>query len=68
MEYEGEAIGVYKEEDGTSPFGFGALSPSGLPARVESGRKKLGLPCHGSRFDFYGNLIDNPAQEGLQHA
>lgn len=24
-------------------------------------------PCHGSRFDSDGNLIDNPAQEGLKN-
>ena len=24
-------------------------------------------PCHGSRFDFKGNLLDGPAQEGIQH-
>ncbi|MFR8874812.1 MAG: hypothetical protein ACLVHV_16070 [Oscillospiraceae bacterium] len=23
--------------------------------------------CHGSRFDYKGNLIDNPAQEDLCH-
>lgn len=23
-------------------------------------------PCHGSRFDINGNLIDNPAQTGLE--
>ena len=24
-------------------------------------------PCHGSRFDFKGNLLDGPAQEGIRY-
>ena len=28
--------------------------------------KSWDCPCHGSRFDYRGNLIDNPAQEGLE--
>jgi len=29
--------------------------------------KSWDCPCHGSRFDYKGNLIDNPAQEDLCH-
>lgn len=25
-------------------------------------------PCHGSRFDYEGNLLEGPAQEGIHHA
>ena len=68
VEYEGEAIGVYKEEDGTSHLVSARCPHLGCRLEWNPDEKSWDCPCHGSRFDFYGNLIDNPAQEGLQHA
>lgn len=68
VEYEGEKIGVYKNEDG-EPFFVSTRCPH-LGCQLEWNPDELSwdCPCHGSRFDYKGALIDNPAQEDINHA
>lgn len=68
IEYEGEKIGVYKNEDG-EPFFVSTRCPH-LGCQLEWNPDELSwdCPCHGSRFDYKGALIDNPAQEEIKHA
>lgn len=61
--YNGKKAGVYKNESGKC-FAVDARCPH-LGCRLEwnPDEKSWDCPCHGSRFDYLGRLIDNPAQK-----
>ncbi len=68
VEYEGEKVGVYKDED-ENVFVVSTQCPHlGCQVEWNPDEKSWDCPCHGSRFDYKGNLIDNPAQTNLQSA
>ncbi len=62
---DGEKYGVYKDESGRI-FTVSTRCPH-LGCRLEwnPDEKSWDCPCHGSRFDYMGHLIDNPAQIDL---
>lgn len=61
--YNGKRAGVYKDENGEC-FAVSPKCPH-LGCRLEwnPDEKTWDCPCHGSRFDYHGELIDNPAQK-----
>lgn len=65
VEVEGEKAGVYKDQDGRT-YVISPRCPH-LGCQLEWNPDELSwdCPCHGSRFDYKGNLLNNPAQEGL---
>ena len=67
VSWNGEKVGVYKDETGTC-FAVSVRCPHlGCQLEWNPEEKSWDCPCHGSRFDYRGNLIDGPAQEDLQH-
>lgn len=61
---EGKA-GVYKTEEGTI-YQVGIICPHlGCELVWNPDEKTWDCPCHGSRFDYQGNLLEGPAQEGI---
>ncbi|HIZ56702.1 MAG TPA: FAD-dependent oxidoreductase [Firmicutes bacterium] len=67
VEYQGEKVGVYKDETG-KVFAVSIKCPHlGCQLEWNPDEKSWDCPCHGSRFDYHGRLLDDPAQEGLQH-
>lgn len=65
VEYEGRKVGAYKDEEGEI-----YLVPTGCPhlgCQLEwnPDEKSWDCPCHGSRFDYKGRLLDAPANEDL---
>jgi len=68
VECGGEKMGVYKDEQG-QVFVVSSRCPHlGCQLEWNPDEKSWDCPCHGSRFDFHGNLIDNPAQTNLEDA
>ena len=65
VEYDGNKVGVYKNQEGES-FLVSIRCPH-LGCQLEWNPDELSwdCPCHGSRFDYKGNLIDNPAGKGI---
>lgn len=55
-------MGVYRDEEGK----FHAVSPRcphlGCQLSWNPDEKSWDCPCHGSRFDYDGNLLSGPAQ------
>ncbi len=67
VEYEGHKMGVYKDESG-QVFVVSTRCPHlGCQLEWNPGERSWDCPCHGSRFDYMGKLIDNPALGGLEH-
>ena len=61
----GEKVGVYKDEDGKIYPVTIRCPHLGCRLSRNPDEKSWDCPCHGSRFDRYGNLISGPAQEGI---
>lgn len=61
VKYEGQKIALYKDEDG-KVYG---LSPTcnhmGCSINWNTAEKSWDCPCHGSRFNMYGEMITGPA-------
>lgn len=67
IEYEGKKAGAYKDENG-EVFVVSLTCPHlGCVLQWNPEELTWDCPCHGSRFDYKGNLIDNPAKEDLTH-
>ena len=67
IEHDGEKVGVYKDENGQT-FTVTVKCPHlGCQLEWNPDEKSWDCPCHGSRFDHTGELIDNPAMDGLAH-
>ena len=62
VEYRGEKLGVYKD-DGGEVFCVSVRCPHlGCQLEWNPDEKSWDCPCHGSRFDYRGRLLDGPAQ------
>lgn len=65
VEYEGQKLGVYRDEAGQT-FAVSIKCPHlGCQLEWNPDEKSWDCPCHGSRFDYQGRLLDGPAQEDL---
>lgn len=63
---DGEKAGVYKDEHGEVFLVSTRCPHLGCQVEWNPDEKSWDCPCHGSRFDYKGKLIDNPAQEDLE--
>lgn len=65
VEYEGKKVGIYKDKDGN----IFAIEPYckhlGCELSWNNLEKTWDCPCHGSRYDYTGKLINEPATEDL---
>lgn len=68
VNFNGEKVGVYKDETG-KVFTVSTRCPHlGCQLEWNPDEKCWECPCHGSRFDYMGHLVDNPAQNNLEGA
>lgn len=61
----GKKVGVYKEEDGTIHAVELRCPHLGCQVEWNPDEQSWDCPCHGSRFDYHGQLISGPAQKDL---
>ncbi len=61
IRYDGQRVGVYRDED--DKYYFVTTKCPHLGCKLEWNQNEMtwDCPCHGSRFDYRGNLINNPA-------
>lgn len=62
---DGQKIGVYRDKD--DKYYFVSTKCPHLGCSLEWNQNELtwDCPCHGSRFDYRGNLINNPAMRDV---
>ncbi|HOA32464.1 MAG: FAD-dependent oxidoreductase [Clostridia bacterium] len=61
IEYLGKKVGVYRDDEGTVYTVSTKCSHLGCQLEWNQDEKSWDCPCHGSRFDYKGFVIDNPA-------
>lgn len=62
IEYQGQKAGVYKAEDGEIFLVSVKCPHLGCQLAWNQSEKSWDCPCHGSRYDYKGRLLDGPAQ------
>ena len=66
VEIDGEKVGVYKNEYGECFFIKPICAHLGCELSFNNLEKTWDCPCHGSRYDYKGNVISEPAIENLE--
>lgn len=66
VEINGKKVGVYKDEKGKCYFIKPVCAHLGCELSFNNLEKTWDCPCHGSRYDIYGNVITEPAIENLE--
>lgn len=68
VEHDGELVAVHRDDDGA----VHAVSPTcthlGCRVAWNAGERSWDCPCHGSRFDPDGNVLEGPAVKPLARA
>jgi Rieske Fe-S protein len=59
-------IAVYRDPDGNVHERRAACPHLGCIVQWNDGEKTWDCPCHGSRFDRFGHVINGPANRDLQ--
>ncbi len=65
VEVDGEKVGVYKDEDSNIYLVNTRCPHLGCELSWNPDEKSWDCPCHGSRFDYTGKHLDNPAQQDI---
>lgn len=65
VEYNGQKVGVYKDKDGKEFVVSTKCTHLGCELNWNADELTWDCPCHGSRFDYKGNLIDSPAIKNI---
>lgn len=64
--YKGKKAGVYKDKNGKCYFTSVRCTHLGCQLEWNQNELTWDCPCHGSRFDYKGNLLCGPAQKSLK--
>ena len=65
IEYDGQKVGVYKNVDGEVFTVSTKCSHLGCQLQWNADELSWDCPCHGSRFDYRGRIIDSPAVKNI---
>ena len=65
VDYEGEKVGVYRNEAGECFYVTTRCPHLGCQLAFNPDERTWECPCHGSRFDYRGKLLNGPAQTDI---
>ncbi|HEX8291258.1 MAG TPA: FAD-dependent oxidoreductase [Pyrinomonadaceae bacterium] len=66
VEWRGERVAVYKDDRGAVSACSAACTHMGCVVHWNSAERSWDCPCHGSRFNYDGKVIQGPANEDLE--
>ncbi|OOG19032.1 hypothetical protein BWD42_03510 [Sphingobacterium sp. CZ-UAM] len=66
VKYEGKTFAVYRDEQAVLHCLSSVCPHMGCTVNWNPSEKSWDCPCHGSRFDIEGKLLNGPATSGLQ--
>jgi Rieske Fe-S protein len=66
VEWKGERVALYKDERGNLYACSATCTHMGCIVHWNSAEKSWDCPCHGSRFNFDGRVIQGPANKDLE--
>ncbi|MBH1942169.1 FAD-dependent oxidoreductase [Mobilitalea sibirica] len=61
IRYNGQRVGVYRDKEDKYYFVTTKCPHLGCKLEWNQNEQTWDCPCHGSRFDYRGNMINNPA-------
>ncbi|MGH8900341.1 MAG: FAD-dependent oxidoreductase [Egibacteraceae bacterium] len=67
VDLEGDKIGAYREHDGTVHAVSVTCTHLSCTLKWNSAETTWDCPCHGSRFDYKGQVVNGPAVEDLAY-
>ena len=67
-EADGDPLAVYCDDDGEIHARSAVCPHMGCLVSWNDGEQSWDCPCHGSRFDIDGDVLDTPAVQGLDDA
>ena len=65
VSWQGKKVGAYRDEEGQLYLVDPRCPHMGCQLEWNPEERSWDCPCHGSRFDYEGRLLDGPAQTGL---
>ena len=65
VEYNGQKVGVYKNKEGKEFIVSTKCPHLGCELHWNADELTWDCPCHGSRFNYKGNLIDSPSVKDI---
>ncbi len=65
IEYNGEKVGVYKDADGKAFIVSAICTHMGCELQWNRDELTWDCPCHGSRFDYEGKVINSPTTKDI---
>lgn len=66
VEYQGEKLGAFRDADGVLHTVNTRCPHLGCRLAFNPAEQSWDCPCHGSRFDYTGRLLDGPAMQDLE--
>ena len=67
IEHKGEKLGVYKKDRNNIYIVSTKCPHLGCQLAWNPDDLSWDCPCHGSRFDYKGYILNNPSQKGLSY-
>lgn len=66
IRYKGKRVGASKDENGTIHLIDAVCPHLGCNLKWNKDERTFDCPCHGSRFDTQGNIINNPSTKNCE--
>ncbi|WP_214802602.1 FAD-dependent oxidoreductase [Exiguobacterium sp. ERU656] len=66
VRHDGKTVGGYRDETGELHLVKTTCTHLGCDVKWNDGERSWDCPCHGSRFDYEGNVLEGPAVKPLK--